>query len=100
MDTTLTLTLGETLRVIRERSGLSQKELGIALEIGRTTVIRWEADKGDPRRRDIDAWLDACGANLAERAAATSAWTEARRASGCISGDQPRLFYVPDTLAA
>lgn len=60
MTSTLQLTLGETLRLMRERAGFSQTQLAGYLEIGRTSVIRYEADTAVPKWKDVDAWARIC----------------------------------------
>lgn len=57
---TLTLTLGEALRLLRERSDISQADLADQLEMGRTSVIRYEADVSIPKWKDVEAWAIAC----------------------------------------
>ena len=60
MTHTLDLTLGEALRLMRERAHLIQSQLGAELELGRTSVIRYEADASVPKWRDVEAWAIAC----------------------------------------
>ena len=60
MTITMNLTLGETLRLMRERAGFSQTQLAKYLEIGRTSVIRYEADIALPKWKDAQAWATIC----------------------------------------
>lgn len=38
---------------LREDRGISQEQLAGALEVGRTTIYRWETSKAEPRLLDI-----------------------------------------------
>lgn len=78
MASTLELTLSEVLRLARDRKGYSQTQLADVLELGRTTLIRYEGGKPVRRWRDVEAWLDACEASPDVRAAARGAWESAR----------------------
>jgi transcriptional regulator with XRE-family HTH domain len=91
MTTTLTLTLGETLRVMRERAGFKQTDLARYLELGRTTVIRYEADLGLPKWKDIERWALICDH---DPQIVRELW-ELRLKSGCIY-EALSLFEVPD----
>jgi DNA-binding XRE family transcriptional regulator len=85
MTITVQLTLGETLRLMRERAGFSQSQLAKYLEIGRTSVIRYEADTALPKWKDVQAWATICDHDadtLREAWVATSM-------SGCIYGGPP-----------
>jgi DNA-binding XRE family transcriptional regulator len=85
MTITVQLTLGETLRLMRERAGFSQSQLAKYLEIGRTSVIRYEADTALPKWKDVQAWATICDHDadtLREAWVATSM-------SGCIYGSGP-----------
>jgi transcriptional regulator with XRE-family HTH domain len=85
MTITVQLTLGETLRLMRERAGFSQSQLAKFLEIGRTSVIRYEADISLPKWKDVQAWATICDHDadtLREAWIATSM-------SGCIHGSGP-----------
>jgi transcriptional regulator with XRE-family HTH domain len=85
MTITVQLTLGETLRLMRERAGFSQSQLAKFLEIGRTSVIRYEADIALPKWKDVQAWATICDHDadtLREAWVATSM-------SGCIAGWSP-----------
>jgi transcriptional regulator with XRE-family HTH domain len=59
--TTIDLTLGEALKVVRERGHLTQKEMADRLEIGRNTVVRYESGLTVPRWRDVEAWAEEAG---------------------------------------
>jgi len=61
MTAQLVLTLGEILKLWRERAGLTQRELGVLLELSRNTINRYESGGGIPRWRDVEAWADRCG---------------------------------------
>lgn len=100
MTATIELHLNEILRLARERADLDQKPLGLRIEMGRTTVIRYEKGVVTPQRwADVERWLDACDAAADLRVAARGAWEDARR-SGCIHWAPPNqqaLFdYLPD----
>jgi transcriptional regulator with XRE-family HTH domain len=90
MTTQLTLTLGEILKIMRERAGLTQRQLGDMLEISRNTVNRYESG-ATPRWRDVVAWALECEHSPD---IARDAW-EAARESGCIY-EALSLFEVPD----
>lgn len=85
MTVTVELTIGETLKLWRDRVGLSQKQLGAAIELGRTTVIRYEADTALPKWKDVQAWAALCGEDAE---ILRPAWDYARM-SGCIHGWSP-----------
>lgn len=40
--------VGNLIREMRKEMGLSQRELGEKLGVGRTTVSAWETDRNDP----------------------------------------------------
>lgn len=87
MTSTLQLTLGESLRLMRERAGFSQAQLAGYLELGRTSVIRYEADRAVPRWRDVELWAQVCDH---DPQIVRHLWVAARE-SGCIY-DQRSLF--------
>ena len=64
---TITLTLGEILKLWRDRAGLTQQQLGEELELSRNTIKRYESG-GVPRWRDVEAWAEKCGQPDAEPA--------------------------------
>jgi transcriptional regulator with XRE-family HTH domain len=83
MTITVELTLGETLRLMRERAGFSQTQLAKYLEIGRTSVIRYESDVALPKWKDAQAWAVICDHDpdtLREAwiASSMSGWTPGR----------------------
>ena len=41
----------------RKRLNLSQREMGLLLEVSTQTIIRWEAGKGSPRGENKDAFF-------------------------------------------
>lgn len=88
MTSTLQLTLGESLRLMRERAGFSQAQLAGYLELGRTSVIRYEADRAVPRWRDVELWAQVCDH---DPQIVRQLWRDARE-SGCIYGTQVSLF--------
>ena len=88
MTITMNLTLGETLRLMRERAGFSQSQLAKYLEIGRTSVIRYESDVALPKWKDAQAWATICDH---EPDTLREAWVAASM-SGCAYGWDP-----PDT---
>ena len=49
------MTLGEKLKEIRKRFGLSQEELAEMLNVSRQAITKWENDGGKP---DIDNLLE------------------------------------------
>ena len=87
----LELTLGEMLRVIRERAHLTQGEVGQRLEMGRNTINRYEADGSVPRWRDVEQWALECGH---QPAILRRAWESARESGWIYEVDpnQPSLF--------
>jgi transcriptional regulator with XRE-family HTH domain len=60
--------LGSLLRVIRSRAGLSGPQLARLMSVNQSTVSRIETAERWPSLADIEAWLDACGVEEAERA--------------------------------
>lgn len=48
-------TINDRIRVARERKGLNQSELAMALAVTPQTVQQWEAGKTSPRNKKIDA---------------------------------------------
>jgi len=85
MTETLTLSLGESLRIMRERAGFSQTQLAGYLELGRTSIIRYEADTAVPKWKDVDAWCRICDH---DPQIVRELW-ESRRLFGCIHGSPP-----------
>lgn len=53
------LRIGEWLRSMRENAGLSQEATAAEMDVGRTTVVRWEAGGGE-FVRNILAWKHYC----------------------------------------
>lgn len=47
---TVTLTLGQRIRLAREAAGMKQADLAIALGTARTTISNWENDDHRPAR--------------------------------------------------
>lgn len=95
MTVTVELTIGETLKLWRDRVGLSQKQLGAAIELGRTTVIRYEADTALPKWKDVQAWAALCGEDAE---ILRPAWDYARMSGWIYGADppQPALFERDD----
>jgi transcriptional regulator with XRE-family HTH domain len=85
MTETLTLSLGESLRIMRERAGFSQTQLAGYLELGRTSIIRYEADTAVPKWKDVDAWCRICDH---DPQIVRELW-ESRRLFGCTPGHGP-----------
>lgn len=95
MTSTLQLTLGETLRLMRERAGFSQTQLAGYLEIGRTSVIRYEADTAVPKWKDVSTWAQLCDH---DPQIVRQLWVAAVE-SGCIHGSLPRYGGRFDQLS-
>jgi transcriptional regulator with XRE-family HTH domain len=53
------LTVGSRIRERRVKLGLSQRELGLILRVGQTTVAGWEADKNLPKLSMLKRLADA-----------------------------------------
>lgn len=51
-------TLGEKIRELRRKKGLSQEELGFEIGISRQTVSKWESDSMQPTTENIRALCD------------------------------------------
>lgn len=96
MTVTMTLTLGETLRLMRERAGFSQTQLAKYLEIGRTSVIRYEADIALPKWKDTQEWARLCDHDPETLRAA---WVDASM-SGCIHGSTSAQLALFDATSA
>jgi transcriptional regulator with XRE-family HTH domain len=60
--------LGSLLRVIRSRAGLSGPQLAGRMGVNQSTVSRIENAERWPSLADVEAWLEACGAEEVERA--------------------------------
>lgn len=82
---TLTFTLGEHLRVMRERADLTQKELADRIELSRNSVVNYERDIHTPKWMVVRAWAEACGFDAA---VARDSWERARL-FGCAYGSAP-----------
>lgn len=104
MTSTLTPTLGEMLAMVRHRAKLKQAELAVAVEVGRTTLIGWEADRGRPPKwRDVVAVVEACNEHLAEPINAEAlrpAWEQAKAAVTAGSFHFPKADHRPLAAAA
>lgn len=62
-------------RALRERAGVTQAQLALALGISRSALQRWEAGQRSPRRRYLAAYAAAL-AHLARAVAADGAGTD------------------------
>lgn len=82
---TLTFTLGEHLRVMRERAELTQKELADRIEVSRNSVVNYERDIHTPKWMVVRAWAEACGFDAL---VARESWERARL-FGCTYGSDP-----------
>lgn len=91
---TLELTLGEALKVVRERAGLTQKDMADRLELGRNTVARYESAHTTPRWRDVVAWAEEVGE---DPTIFRAYWDEARR-SGWLYVRPPDGWYEQPCL--
>lgn len=96
MTITVELTLGETLRLMRERAGYSQAQLAGYLEIGRTSVIRYEADTALPKWKDAQTWARICDH---DPMLLRDAWHSAVE-SGCIYGQLGLFDFIARTDGA
>jgi transcriptional regulator with XRE-family HTH domain len=85
MTTTLQLTLGEALRLMRERAGFNQAQLGTYLELSRNTVARYEDGATTPKWKDVKAWAEICDH---DPQIVHELW-EVTRQSGCTYGQDP-----------
>jgi transcriptional regulator with XRE-family HTH domain len=85
MTTTLQLTLGEALRLMRERAGFNQAQLGDYLELSRNTVNRYESGATQPKWKDVKSWAEICDH---DPQIVRELW-ELGLKSGCIYGGPP-----------
>lgn len=60
------MTLGEKIRTARKQEGLSQEQLSEKLGISRSSVAKWETDKGIPDISNLIALSDVFGLSLDE----------------------------------
>lgn len=60
------MTLGEKLRIERQRAGLSQAELGRQIHVSRQAITKWEADRGIPDIENLIALSKAFGVSIDE----------------------------------
>ena len=60
------MTLGEKIRTARKQEGLSQEQLSEKLGISRSSVAKWETDKGIPDISNLIALTDVFGLSLDE----------------------------------
>ena len=72
---TLTFTLGEHLRVMRERAELTQKQLADRIEVSRNSVVNYERDIHTPKWMVVREWAEACGFDAQ---VARESWERAR----------------------
>jgi DNA-binding XRE family transcriptional regulator len=82
---TLQLTLGETLRLMRERAGYNQRQLADMIELSRNSVVNYENDIHTPKWMVVAAWAQACGF---DPAVSRESW-EIARLSGWTPGGPP-----------
>lgn len=61
--------LGQALRNLRERAGLSQKQIATKAKLGAGQASRLEREERSPQASTLDAFLRACGADLYDLAA-------------------------------
>jgi len=59
--------LGSTLRYVRKRAGLSQRELALQAGVTQPAVARIEGGKTSPRFETVERLLAACGWELEAR---------------------------------
>lgn len=57
-------TLGERLRAVRSQEGVGQAELARRLSVDKGTVWRWEHDRCEPRRADLERLAGELGVAL------------------------------------
>ena len=60
------MTLGDKIRTARKQEGLSQEQLSEKLGISRSSVAKWETDKGIPDISNLIALSDVFGLSLDE----------------------------------
>lgn len=60
------MTLGERLRCLRQRSGLSQEEVAQDLFVSRQSVSKWELDQSEPGVENLRALAKLYGVTLDE----------------------------------
>jgi transcriptional regulator with XRE-family HTH domain len=53
-------------RQLREQSGLSQRDLGVALGVSREAIARWEAGERHPRPANLRRYVELLGRLAAE----------------------------------
>lgn len=85
MTHTLELTLGEALRLMRERAGFSQAQIAGFLELSRNTVSRYEDGRFTPKWKDVDSWARICDH---DPQVVRQLWEDSRE-FGCIHGSAP-----------
>lgn len=60
------MSLGETIRECRKKTGLSQEQLAEKLNVSRQAITKWETDKGIPDVANLIAISDEFGLSLDE----------------------------------
>ena len=53
--------IGRLLREVRERAGLTPRQIADLLDVRQTTVSAWETAISEPSLATIYAWAEACG---------------------------------------
>lgn len=53
--------IGRLLRTVRERAGLTQRQIAELLDVRQTTVSAWETAVSEPDLATIYRWARACG---------------------------------------
>ena len=94
MTDTLTPTFNEALKLMRERAGFSQAQLAEYLEMGRTSVIRYESGAAVPKWKDVELWATICDH---EPRIMRQLWDQARR-SGWLYVRPPDERYVQSDI--
>jgi transcriptional regulator with XRE-family HTH domain len=58
------MTLGQTLRQLREAQGLSRRKLGYRIDRSEGAIRNWEADEDSPNRESLDALARVLGPEI------------------------------------
>ena len=54
------MSLGETIRIMRQKAFFTQEDLAKALQVAPSTVNRWELDKAKPNVKAMKSIKDFC----------------------------------------
>ena len=72
------MSLGDTIRITRQKAFLTQKDFAEELGVAESTVNRWESDKASPNMKAMKAIKVFCDENNLSFAPIEESWLKQR----------------------